>query len=87
MAGQPFGSLVKTRAPVSYVQRSGHRCPLSLELPAPEGPRPTIRYAGFLKHRLKRLMDLSKGRPVGGAPLPACKNTSTENFLPALHTH
>lgn len=53
----------------------------SLELP---DPRPTVRYAGFLKHRLKCLMDLSKGRPVGGAPLPACKNTTAQKCPPAL---
>jgi len=43
----------------------------TLELPLQEGPRPTIRYAGFLKHRFKGLMDLSKGGSIGRAPLPA----------------
>lgn len=35
---------------------------------------PTVRDAGFLKHRLKGLVDFGKGRPVRRAPLPACND-------------
>lgn len=44
-----------------------------LELLVQQGPRPTIWYAGFLKHRFKGLMDLSKGWSIRRTPLPAWK--------------